>query len=86
VFVNRDGNPWTAYSMSCRFARLKKSLGVKFCGTAFRHGFATRKLVEGHDHLSVAELLGHSNGRMLAETYQHLADHDTHLRKVLNNA
>ncbi len=67
LFRNEDGRPWMAYATSCRFARLKMKLGVRFCATAFRHGFATRKLVEKHDHLTVAELLGHVNGQMLAE-------------------
>ncbi len=48
-----------------------------------RHGFATRKLVQGHDHLTVAELLGHKDGAMLARVYQHLNRNSEHLKKVL---
>lgn len=84
LFRNEDGRPWTAYATSCRFARLEKKLGVRFCATAFRHGFATRKLVEKHDHLTVAELLGHVNGQMLGEVYAHLGDNPEHLRRALD--
>jgi integrase len=83
VFLNANGDPWTAFAMNCRFCRLKKHTGVKHFAYAWRHGFATRKLLEGHDHLTVSELLGHSDGTMLAKVYAHLDQADEHLRKAL---
>jgi integrase/recombinase XerC len=83
VFLNADGNPWTAWAMNCRFCRLKKHTGIKHFAYAWRHGFATRKLIEGHDHLTVSELLGHSDGSTLAKVYAHLDQADEHLRKAL---
>jgi len=83
VFLNANGRPWTAFAMNCRFCRLKKHTGVKLFAYAWRHGFATRKLIEGHDHLTVAELLGHADGTMLAKVYAHLDQADDHLRKAL---
>jgi integrase/recombinase XerC len=83
VFLNANGNPWTAFAMNCRFCRLKKHTGVKHFAYALRHGFATRKLIEGHDHLTVAELLGHKDGSTLAKVYAHLDQADEHLRKAL---
>jgi integrase len=83
VFLNADGGPWTAYAMNCRFCRLKKHTGVKHFAYALRHGFANRKLVAGHDHLTVAELMGHADGTMLAKVYQHLDQSDDYLRKAL---
>lgn len=83
VFLNAHGRPWTAYAMNCRFCRLKKHTGIKHFATAWRHGFATRKLIEGHDHLTVAELMGHTDGTMLAKVYAHLDQNDEHLRKAL---
>ncbi|CAN5252483.1 hypothetical protein BH10PLA2_BH10PLA2_12230 [soil metagenome] len=85
LFRNEDGEPWTRQAIACRFGRLEKHTGVKFCATALRHGFGTRKLMEGHDHLVIAELMGHRDGRMLAQTYQHLDQHGAHLRKVLES-
>lgn len=86
AFLNANGKPWTAWAVNCRFCRLKKHTGVKHFAYALRHGFATRKLVEGNDHLTVAELLGHSDGTMLARVYQHLSQNDEHLRKALGGA
>jgi integrase len=63
--------------------KLARQNNKKFAAYDFRHGFATRKLIEGHDFLTIAELMGHSDGRMLASTYQHLDQHTEHLRKVL---
>lgn len=83
VFLNANGDPWTAYAMNCRFCRLKKHTGIKHFAYAWRHSFATRKLIEGHDHLTVAEIMGHRDGTMLARVYAHLDQDDEHLRKAL---
>ena len=40
----------------------------------FRHGFITRKLIAGVDSHVVAALSGHSNTKMLDDTYSHIAD------------
>ena len=85
LFVNRDGNPWTAFAMANRFGRLAKSVGVKFCGTAFRHGFCQKHLEKGTDHLTVAELMGHADGKMVATTYSHMNRADRHLRDALES-
>lgn len=86
LFVNRRGKPWTSFSINCRFCRLKLKLGVKHFAYAFRHGFANRMLVSGADYLTVAALLGHSDGTMLAKVYQHLDQSDAHLREALKKA
>jgi integrase/recombinase XerC len=86
LFSNADGNPWTSSAVNCRFGRLKAKLGVRYSAYLFRHGFATRLLVKGVDHLTVAELLGHSDGTMLAKVYQHLDQSDSHLREALRKA
>jgi integrase/recombinase XerC len=83
VFRNEDGEPWTAQAMSCRFARLKKHLGVKFAAYSIRHGFCQRKLEDGIDHLTVAALLGHADGKMVAAVYSHMNKADAHLREAL---
>jgi integrase/recombinase XerC len=85
TFRNKDDHPWTAQAVACRFGRLEKHIGVKYAAYSIRHGFATRKLTEGHDHLTVAEIMGHRDGRMLAQTYQHLNQRGEHLRRVLES-
>ena len=69
LFVNAWGYPWTASNMACRFQRLKSKLGVKYFAYALRHGFATRMLTCGIDHLTVAELLGHASPTVSADRF-----------------
>src|SRR2546430_8025005 len=80
LFVNEDGTPWNRHTIGHRFGRLKKHLGVRFCAYAIRHGFCQRMLEEGTDLLSVAELMGHTNGQMVATVYSHMNKADGHLR------
>jgi integrase len=48
-----------------------------------RHGFGTRKLIQGHDHLTVAHLMGHRDGSMLSKVYGHLDRDTAHLKRAL---
>ncbi|MGL4511966.1 MAG: tyrosine-type recombinase/integrase [Lacipirellulaceae bacterium] len=79
LFRNTNGAAWTAYAVICRFKSLKRKTGIHACLYHFRHTFATRKLREGIDPLTVALWLGHANVAMLATTYQHLSLDPTHL-------
>ena len=86
LFVNAAGRPWTAQAMACRFGRLKKHIGTKFAAYDFRHGFCERLLESGADHLTVAELMGHADGKMVAAVYSHLSTADGHLRETFKKA
>ncbi len=86
LFRNEDGLPWTAQAMSCRFGRLKKRLGVKYAAYSIRHGFCQRMLEDGNDHLTVAALMGHADGKMVASVYSHMNKAEDHLREALNRA
>jgi hypothetical protein len=44
-----------------------------------------RKLVQGHDHLTIAELMGNRHGTMLARVYGHLDRNVGHLKKALED-
>jgi integrase len=83
LFLNAKGRAWNYESMNCRFGRLKKHLGVKYCGYSLRHGFCQKMLESGADHLTVAQLMGHANGTMVAQTYQHLGQAHGHLEEAL---
>lgn len=61
-----------------------KKHGPKYCLYNFRHSFATRALESGLDAVTVAELMGHADTRMLSRVYQHLFQRPTHLKNALN--
>lgn len=83
LFLNNRGTPWTKYAICNRFHRLSKVIGKRMFCYAARHGFGTRKLVQGHDHLTVATLMGHTDGSMLAKVYAHLDQDTAHLKRAL---
>lgn len=83
LFRNRCGDAWTKYAICNRFHRLSKIIGKRMFCYAARHGFGTRKLIQGHDHLTVAALMGHSDGSMLAKVYSHIEQDDAHLKRAL---
>lgn len=83
VFRNNRGTAWTKYAICNRFHRLSKIMGKRLFCYAARHGFGTRKLIQGHDHLTVAALMGHTDGSMLAKVYSHIDKDSEHLKKAL---
>jgi integrase len=58
-----------SYAVNGRSCRLKAKLGIKHFAYALSHGFATRMLQRGVDHLTAAELMGHSDGSTLARFF-----------------
>jgi integrase len=79
LFRNARGRAWTADSIGCRFGRLKKQLGQRFACYDLRHAFATRKLKEGLDPITVAHLLGHKDAAMLCRHYEEIGGDCEHL-------
>jgi integrase len=63
--------------------RLARQHVKRFASYDLRHGFAQRMLENGVNHLAVAELMGHSNGRMVSETYSHMNRATAHLKEAL---
>ena len=51
-----------------------------------RHLFATRKLKEGNDPITVATLLGHKDAAMLCKHYEELSRDGDHLYRAVNPA
>ena len=83
VFTNSKGGAWTEYSFNNRLARLKKHVGRKVCLYCSRHGFTEKMLDKGVDHLTVAALLGHTNGQMIATVYSHRNKAEAALRQAI---
>lgn len=85
VFRNRNGQPWTADAINCRFRRMRDRLGVKkLCATTLRHSFAHHRLTNGQDSMVVAKLMGHADGRMLATRYGHLEANSEFMQSEAN--
>src|SRR5262249_1475379 len=53
---------------------------------AFRHSFGARMLKAGVDPITVANLMGHRNLAMLANTYSHLNQDPAYLREQAKKA
>jgi integrase len=82
VFFNSLGKPWKKDAIVNRMRRLREKTGLKTVAYSYRHGFATRALVQGVDVATVAELMGHSSTEMVTKHYSHLAEEHLHLRNA----
>lgn len=83
IFRNSRGTAWSKFAVCNRMQLLSRRIGKRMFMYAARHGFGTRKLIQGHDHLTVAAIMGHADGSMLAKIYSHVADDTAHLKRAL---
>jgi len=83
VFVNARGVQWSVTNINCRLGRLKTKVGRKVALVDARHGFTERMLDKGIGHLTVAALLGHTSGQMVANVYSHRNQADEHLKAAV---
>jgi integrase len=82
VFLNQDGQPWTANAVRCRMMRLRQKLGFgpdengeQIVAYTMRHTAATRASACGVRDRLLAEIMGHTSTQT-TQRYQHLqADH-----------
>jgi site-specific recombinase XerD len=65
-------------------AKLARQGETRFAMYDLRHCFASRKLKEGHDPITVAALLGHKDGAMLCKHYEGISTDGDHLREAVN--
>lgn len=82
LFRQRSGKAWNTCTMKHRFQVLSRQLGVKVFAYAFRHSFATERLLNGMTGDMVAALLGNSPA-MLHKHYSHLLTDTQRLRNAL---
>jgi len=84
----RGGKPLSRNGVRCRFRRLRAKLphlkGV--ISYTVRHSYATDALERGVPVATVAELMGHSDTKMLAQHYNHLSEKRKHLADAANRA
>jgi len=81
LFRNTHGGSWTKDSVSRAIlrARERAKLPSTVIAYAYRHTFATQSLLNGVSLAEVAELLGHSDVRMVGQVYGHLDKHKGHM-------
>lgn len=63
--------------------KLSIALGFRVTPYAVRHTFATEKIIQGVDLVTIATLMGHVDLKMLMKVYQHIRKRGEHLRKAL---
>lgn len=88
LFLNTHGQPWTRNAIRCRFRRirLKLGLGNDVVAYLYRHAFVTDALTNGVPIASVAELVGHTDTKMISEHYSKLHERREHLREMAQRA
>ncbi len=86
IFRNVYGKPWTKNALIQQTKRLTKRLGFHICPYAIRHTFATDAITRNIDIVTIAELMGHKDLKMLHRIYQHIRKRSDHLRKALDAA
>jgi integrase len=86
IYRNADGEPWTPSSVSCRFARMKKWVGQKYCLYHLRHSFCHHALKAGVDPVTLSKLMGHVDANMICRVYSHLLHDPQHMRDALHRA
>ncbi len=81
LFRNGQGGCWKKDSIAQRVRRMRKRLDLAddFTLYAYRHTFATEALLAGVRVAEVAQLLGHTDSRMVDAVYGHLDQHAQHL-------
>ncbi|MHB8107893.1 MAG: tyrosine-type recombinase/integrase [Candidatus Cryosericum sp.] len=86
IFRNRRDQPWKKKALVDRCRRLRPKAGFYITPYSIRHTFATDAILRGVDLATIAELMGHTDVRMLTEIYQHVRKRRDHLRAGLITA
>jgi integrase len=87
IFRNLKGQPWTAYSIDCRFKRMKEELGFKPFAYAMRHSYIHHGLTKGKvDPVVMATLAGHADTTMIFKVYGHLIKDTKFMREAAKKA
>ena len=88
IFRNGNGTTWTTNSIRLRFNRLKKKLNLSndLVPYSYRHTFITQGMVNGLTDATMAELVGHSDTKMINQHYGHLNQHLDYLQNAVERA
>jgi integrase len=83
IFRNSQGIAWNKFNLHCALTRLGERTGKSFCLTDLRHSFATEMSKAGVDPLTLAALMGHVDGSMVAKVYSHMGRDESRLFEQL---
>lgn len=88
LFPNSRGVPYTKDAIGLRFKRLRKRLPhlAHFVCYSVRHSYASDALENGVGIAQVAELLGHTDTRMVSRHYGHLGQKVAHMKDAARKA
>jgi len=86
LFRNVDDNPWTNYGITCAFQRLTRKVGFRIFAYAIRHTWATDALIAGVDPVTVANLMGHRDLKMLMSVYAKVQVRSDHMQAAVLKA
>lgn len=85
LFRDSRGNAWSKYAVCERMAALSKRCGVKMTSYDLRHGYITKKIKAGVNHMVIAPAVGHTDGSMIGRVYSHVSQEEAHMRAALGD-
>jgi site-specific recombinase XerD len=87
IFRSRIRNkPYSKAALVERFRKLRAHVDFHASPYTIRHTFATDAILQGVDLITIKELMGHEDLRMLEKIYQHVKKRGDHLRAGLEKA
>jgi len=86
LFRTQFGNPWSRFSVSDAFERLKPKVGVKYRLYDFRYSFCTNGLKNGVDPITMQHLMGHKDLAMISRIYALVGQDHQHMRNAAMKA
>lgn len=85
LFRDSRGNAWSKYAVCERMCTLSEKTGVKTTAYDLRHGYISKKIMEGVNHMVLAPCVGHTDGSMIGKVYSHVSQEEAHLRAALGD-
>ncbi len=85
LFRDSRGNAWSKYAVCERMNTLSEKTGVKITAYDLRHGYITKKIKAGVNHMVIAPAVGHTDGSMIGKVYSHVSQEEAHLREALGD-
>ena len=87
IFRSRlRAKPYSKAALVERFRKLRTKVDFHASPYTIRHTFATDAILQGVDLITIRELMGHEDLRMLEMIYQHVKKRSDHLRAGLDRA